>query len=271
MFDFNIKTPSDEDVKKESIELAQNNPNRFSAWYPAVKNVVDTPKTSILSMSYELVSDILDNRGSDEAMQEIKRLSDEVHAFAKVHGYPVFLKNGLFSAKHDWQNTCCVSEGSNVIANIAGIVARWGMVGATPSFELVVRKMIDTIPAFHAFYGEMPITREFRFFSSAENVVSYQPYWPEGAIERQSVDVDNWRELLASMNQLTPLEKTELIAKASLVASKLSGEWPDFHAEKSDSWSIDFLQDKHGNWWLIDVAQAHESYKMNDHEGLVAL
>ncbi len=265
-----LEVPEPVEPKEEYLQrLSDENPNRFSAWYPKVNAVCDTPETLVLPFTVSMLRSIV-NEDPDSAIEELEQLVEKIHEFAEEHGYPVFLKNGLFSSKHDWQETCCVYEDSDLLNHICRIVYTWEMVGNSPSLELVVRKMIKTEPICHAFHGRMPITREFRFFSSGGTITGYQPYWPQKAIEDHSPDQCDWQARLQKISQLTAEDEKDLVEKATSIAKALTGAWNEC-PEKVDNWSIDLLQDAEGDWWMIDAAQEHQSYKMTEDEGLVIL
>jgi hypothetical protein len=258
------------EVENNMKRFSHNNPNRFSAWYPQVKNICNTPETEIIPVSSQLVVSIIDDK-LDDAVDELNQIAEKIFDFAQIHGYPVFIKNGLFSSKHSWDNTCCITEDCDPLMHIARIIYDWETIGRSPSFEIIVRKMIQTTPAFHAFDGNMPVTREFRFFSDGESITGYQPYWPLNAIEGHPVDCEQWKERLCAISLLTVEEQATLVGKASIIGAVLAGEWDNDIPVKSDRWSIDFLQDKDGKWWMIDVAQAHESYCSTPDQGFISL
>lgn len=62
------------------------------------------------------------------------------------------------------------------------------------------------------------------------------------------------------INKETKKEVNHL-KKLSLIVGKELGK---LH----DNWSIDWLQDKDGNWWLIDVAVKEQSYIWKDYRKL---
>lgn len=115
--------------------------------------------------------------------------------------------------------------------------------------HLIVREMIKTEARFTAF-NDMPITQEFRFFARDGVVASYQPYWPAEAFnEHAAPSIPDWKDKLEEMKVIDPDDLTTLGKVAAKVSSELGGYW-----------SIDFLKDKDGIWWLIDMAEGDQSY-----------
>jgi hypothetical protein len=111
-----------------------------------------------------------------------------------------------------------------------------------------VRELLPTNPvAILRAYGDMPLVREFRVFTCDGHVKCIHPYWPRGAVEDGSPD----REV--SFEELWRYRwewQAELESLARQAADAMSG----------DDWSVDFLQDKNGKWWLTDMALAGDSW-----------
>jgi hypothetical protein len=110
------------------------------------------------------------------------------------------------------------------------------------------RKIIETEPIFTAFGGQMPITREFRFFFNNHKLVCFHPYWPATAINGHTED-KNWKEKLDTINKLTAKEEKLLTGLTRAVSYKFEGFW-----------SVDWLQGKDKNWYAIDMATGEDSY-----------
>jgi hypothetical protein len=179
------------------------------------------------------------------------KLMDSIRSAARSIGYPLFLRTDLQSGKHGWKNTCYIPEESLLGKNLAGVVEE-NMLGACcfgPMFEaLVFRKFLDLDATFIAFYGDMPVNRERRYFIKGGEVVCHHPYWPEHAIDGHTKDVD-WKDKLAALND----EPAEEIALLSGYAKRVSKELPEY-------WSVDFAKAKDGTWYLIDMALGAESF-----------
>ena len=123
-----------------------------------------------------------------------------------------------------------------------------------PILSFIARELLPTVPSFHAFSGNMPIVREFRFFVR-DNVISHwQPYWPENSIEGHTQDPD-WRQKLETLNQITNQEFM-LLSSQSLDVGKVL----------DDFWSIDWLQ-VGLDWYLTDVAIGSSSYAYDRQTG----
>jgi hypothetical protein len=105
---------------------------------------------------------------------------------------------------------------------------------------------------FTAFYGEMPVNPEIRFFVENGEVLCWHWYWIMKAIKEPSVS--NWKEILekekksVSMNDILWLTND-----AKKVAKVLDGYW-----------SVDFCKAKNDKWHLIDCARGELSWHPED-------
>jgi len=98
----------------------------------------------------------------------------------------------------------------------------------------------------------MPIAREFRLFVHKDNILHAQPYWPEHAVAATVQEKDiPWEDLLRAASVLTQAEYDYLACETKKIGIAL----PDHE------WSVDWLQDKDGAWWMIDMAIGGVSFK----------
>ena len=220
--------------------------NDLKYWFTKIKaSGVPTPKTIIVEAPADLI-DILDG----DAKVTTYDLFHRHLASAMIEiGLPCFLRTGHTSNKHSWRDSCFVEDISildhhvmwltefSALADIAGLpVSTWA-----------VRELLPTEPAFHAFLGELPITKERRYFINNGKITHKQPYWPPEAIKHPSTDI--WRPLLDELNRETKEEAEELERLTLQVAKHFHGYW-----------SVDWLWTKRG-WVLIDMAQGKRSFR----------
>src|SRR5438874_2216865 len=64
-------------------------------------------------------------------------------------------------------------------------------------------------------------------------------------------DLEDWRELLAAASILEDEDIEEIATLAGWASGAVGGGY----------WSIDFLQDRHGKWFLTDMADGDRSWK----------
>ena len=106
-----------------------------------------------------------------------------------------------------------------------------------------------TEESFTAFWAELPIRRERRYFAESGKVFCRHPYWIEDAIKKPSRR--DWQAILERLNSDSD-ESSILDNFAAEISSGLEGYW-----------SVDFMLGPHG-WLLIDMAVGEESWHPSD-------
>ena len=212
--------------------------NDITFWYPILENIgMRTPKTQLFYVPDE-IGKIVDG----ERIPEFERLITDVKRALAEYGGEAFLRTGQTSNKHEWRDTCHLTADSNVGAHLAGLV-EFSMMVDLPYTTWAVREMIKTTPLTTAF-RDMPIAQEVRMFVSKGEVVCSHPYWAREAFNNQKGVTAEQVDLLNTLPDMTELNRM-----AEYVSKRFDG-----------SWSVDFLQDEKGEWWLTDMALASSSY-----------
>ncbi|MBD80386.1 MAG: hypothetical protein CL840_15835 [Crocinitomicaceae bacterium] len=244
--------PSEDELLARTIarfEKSKKDPNHIENWFHAViANGIRHPKTQLIPFPIEATIAILKEdqdaffgcKELDEVEQAVKRAFD---TFGKD---ALFLKNSLYSGKHTWNRTCHITRDSNIRNHLGQITYEWLMRSPVYATHMVVRELIETAPVFHAF-GGTPIVQEFRLFAKDGKTYAYQAYWPANSI--LDADTNDWAQKLESISEATQQQMDEMIKGADRVTRTLRGDW-----------SVDFLIDKDGAPWLIDMAVASQSY-----------
>lgn len=113
----------------------------------------------------------------------------------------------------------------------------------------LVRQFLDLEHHFTAFRG-LAISREWRYFATAENVICRHPYWPADALEEHVDEAayPDWRFWLQQIHE--PMDSPEL-DRMAIIAASACGD---------GAWSVDFCRDVAGKWWLLDMATMRDSY-----------
>ena len=215
-------------------------------WYPKIKQLpIPQPKTEIILLTKEEL-EILYNETIP------KSVTDKVKVICDRMGYPCFLRTDLASGKHTWKRSCFVDGETelwkhiwevtsfNLCAGILGLDFR----------ALVVREFIPMDTYFTAFWGDMPVNPERRYFVNNGEVLCHHPYWVEEAIaQSKQPSIVNWREIAKKINTETEEEVKLLTSYAKIVAEQFDGYW-----------SIDFCKAKDSRWILIDMATGSNSW-----------
>ena len=227
-----------------------DNPTRLTYWFPRLQSGIAflLPRTEIIQpFSTLMVIAAVEDREADASrlfsilIERVKRAGDRL-------GWPCFLRTDMTSSKHSWRDTCFLESGDvNLIGrHISNLVIDAECMGAPFSLALVVREMLSTEPAFHAFHGRMPITKERRYFVKDGEVTCHHPYWPARSIARPSVE--DFEPLLREINAESEAEIKLLSSMSRKVSEMVPG-----------AWSVDWLHTTRG-WYLIDMALAESSW-----------
>lgn len=229
--------------------------NSLDEWYPYVRNVVPTPRTRV-HVGPDLLALAL-GESSPMLADAYRSVGGWLQAQGEDLGWPMFVRTGLTSAKHDWRNSCFVPSANDVAPHMNEILEYSAMADlmGLPCDVWVAREMLATEAPFKAFHGQMPITRERRYFVSDGKVIGHHPYWPPEAIEGSFGDVDwDWVQALDALNYESPDEVIALTALSERVSEVMPG-----------AWSVDWLwarrrDDAEAQWFLTDMAHADESF-----------
>jgi hypothetical protein len=166
---------------------------------------------------------------------------------------PFFLRTGHTSGKHQWSRTCYVADYLALEHHVAALVEESAMgFPSLPVGTWAVREMVPTSPICYCEgYGGMPVVREFRFFIRGSRIEHSQPYWPPDAVEQGQPDRSDWAERLEAGRRLSLDDLQTLTALTQAAAAAVGGGY----------WSVDFLQDEDGGWWLTDMAEGEKSFR----------
>lgn len=245
-------------VAARQYEEAKSNPTAFLNWFSSVQKLnIPAPETEVVQVPLDvqrMIQSIESEADQKAVFEALKPFADKIREFGGQHGYPVFIRNSLFSGKHSWRNTCFVKDANAPIeAQITSIFYEWAMVGwGQYACDLVIRKFIPADAPFSAFL-DMPITKEFRFFARDGALEGFQPYWPAGALETANPSKDGWREDLERLHLCDAVLMEQMKEYARSITEVLGGYW-----------SVDFLIDTDGNPWLIDMAEGDKSFMCAD-------
>lgn len=228
--------------------------NDLAYWFPKIEAAgLPVPETRIVTTDVELMG-LLDGEmpvGFEAFLSDLEKASWNV-------GYPCFLRTGHTSGKHDWSDTCYVAGPNHLGRHVAALVEASALadVFGLPTRTWVVRSLIKTTPLFRCErWRGFPVTREFRVFIRDDEFEAMYPYWPEDAVEQGQPDRDDWRDVLRVASEITDDDADKVTFLAGMASAAVGGGY----------WSIDFLQDEGGDWWLTDMADGDRSYRPEPH------
>lgn len=223
--------------------------NDLAYWFPILAGTgVPVPRTQYLRTDVEL-GPLLNGEIPDGWGDFLRQLDA---AAGMVGGYPVFLRTGHGSGKHEWESTCYVQSPGVMGRHVAALV-EWSecvdMIGL-PYRTWAVREFLSLEAPFRAAgYRGMPVNRERRYFVEGGRVLCSHPYWPTEAVERGRPSDPDWRVKLAALNQQPPGEVALLTGLSERVSRAFDG-----------AWSLDWAKATDGTWYAIDMAEAVRSW-----------
>lgn len=234
---------------EDTTNYENENRNGMAYWFPLLKQIkMRVPKTILVHTGDADLSPMVDGQEPTNFDNFYNRLVSAIDEM----GTPCFLRSGMTSNKHAWDNSCYVTSTDkkhiarhiyeiveySYMANIAGLPLDYSI--------WAVRDLIKTKPLFTSFQN-MPITKERRVFIKDGKVQCNHPYWLKSAFDRYSPE--EWKLHGEELAFLSKEEEEELTSMATYVGKYFTGYW-----------SVDFLQDVNGDWWLTDMAVGDRSF-----------
>lgn len=228
-------------------------------WYPKIKDLgILTPDTEIIVLDKQDEELIV---VCDGDLSVITAHWDEIINKANKIGFPLFMRTDEFSGKHHWKDTCYVTKEEDLKQHIYNLFEEsfCASIMGLPLKAIVFRKYIPMANLFKAFYGEMPVNPELRFFVKDGKVLCWHWYWVEDAIERGTKEgilpIDWKNQINQAKDNFTESEISQLTKSSQEISNKLPG-----------CWSVDFCLSKENKWILIDMAEGHKSWHPEDCE-----
>lgn len=231
--------------------------NSLLYWYPKISDLgIPTPETKIVLLSDRERKEYL--FGEDDWFNT-SRLEKKVEKVIKEEfKLPIFMRTDYYSGKHSWNKTCYVDNLGKLSKNLFELVVESKMadvMGAgLPLNAVVVRGFIPMDSKFTAFFGEMPVNPERRYFIRDGKVLCHHPYWIKEAIQKGTSKPlpENWGGIVDEINIESKEEIKILTGYSKGVADVLDGFW-----------SVDFCKARDGRWVLIDCAEGNKSWHPN--------
>lgn len=225
----------------------------LSYWFPLIQAAgVPVPRTEIIKMPEEAQQNVWNafDGKLDGNVESFTGFCRSIEAAASNMGYPFFLRTDHTSGKHSWDKTCFVRFAQDIPTHVFAIAefSECCSLMGLPWDVWAVREYLPIMPVGACpGYGNMPVTREFRFFVDDGVIRCRHPYWPGHAIEQGGL----YLKAIAYEDLCTPRtdEDTATIDRLAQLAGKAVG----------GSWSIDLLETGRG-WFVTDMAEANKSF-----------
>lgn len=261
---FNIKEITKAEIeegRRNWINGLQSDPNRFSYWFDKILCVEDhdiqLPTSIVVNIPEELFDRFFLEKKTDKQVVS-DWLEKVVMPIVSKTTLPIFIKNGNFSNKFDFNNSCLLRDKSleGLVNHVCNIQYTGLMLETDGYLELVLREWIEPEPETECIYNGMPLRPEMRlFYDFDEHKYLYDVnYWDwdycHKAISKNPQDLEVYERQYPIISEKLAYRRDMLfptIIKALESVTELKGKW-----------SVDFILDAQGAW-LIDMAVAQRS------------
>ena len=225
--------------------MLEPNEDSFLIYWPKIKDLpIKQPKSKIVLLSKKEFKATFD--GCPQSL--VDKVAKAITSFT----LPVFIRTDLSSAKHYWKTTCFYDGQKDLRKHLYGIMEfnHCADFFGLPFVAIVIREYIPMASGFTAFYGDMPVNPERRYFIKDGQVVCHHHYWIEEAIDQSKEPSEkSWRDIAKNLNHESKDEIDLLTGYALQVAQVMDGFW-----------SVDFCKAVTGDWYLIDMATGQNSW-----------
>jgi hypothetical protein len=222
-------------------------------WWPVVVELkIPAPKTTIVHLSKRELTALHSEKIPKSVVRKVKKAAEQ-------YGYPFFLRTDCASGKHSWKESCYVPKDDELWTHVYEVVVfnLTADIFGLPFRCLVVREYIPLEAKFTAFWGEMPVAKERRYFVRDGKVECHHEYWVEGAIRQgmqgRDIPESEWLPQWQDLNRQDDDEITLLTGYTKAIGKELAGYW-----------SVDFAKAQDGRWLLIDMGRGEISYHKED-------
>lgn len=239
--------------------------NSLLFWFPKVKALgIPVPKTTWVEFPPQIAHKFFDEETCDDGVKQFQPYLEKLKEEAEAIGYPVFIRSDIASHKHGWKKGAFVRHEDELLDHIINTLEFNEMVGfvGLNYRAIVIREYLELDWRFKAFYGDMPVAKERRYFVMDGKVLCHHPYWTEEAIAEAHKGEgthsflgylphrlpNKWQETLKELNRETEKEVKLLTKYARKISSVLDGYW-----------SVDFAYTRKGEWFLLDMANGYAS------------
>jgi len=252
----------------------KNNINNISNWYPKIKDCgIKTPKTFIIQVPENIMAAFFMDHGDDDLDTIFKWVKENIMPVLSENNlFFFFMKNGTFSNKFDFNNSCrCRANVYEITTQLVNLCYNAELLGAGGISEIAIREFIGVwynlakdIPTI---YNGMLLRPEFRVFYNFDKrkVLYTVNYWDwqychDSICSQNATDkivYESYYDHIAQAFESNKQYVEDLVAKC-MNNVNLTGIW-----------SVDIMLDEQNSeYWLIDMAIAQQSAYWNGEENV---
>ena len=263
--DIRIVKPSEEDLQlahNHYIKWQMENPNNFSYWFPKVaphleEKGIRSPKSKVIQVPENIMNAcFMERKGDYELISEWIRVTVMPELLGAE--FPLFMKNGCFSNKFDFNKSCRLEayDEEAITKNFVNLQGASLLFDTGGNMEIVFREFIQPQKGTRTIYNGMPFRPEMRvFYDFDKHSYCYAVnYWDwdycHERIAENAHDKEVYEAVYPELKDLYEYRKHYFLPRILSAFRRVR--------LLTGIWSADFILDEH-RAWFIDMAVANRS------------
>lgn len=267
---------------QESIweKWLRTNPNNFSYWFPHVASLdgkgISVPHSEVVPVPTDVLNAFFMEKEDDA--EKVNKWVTEAVAPVISEKFPagkLFIKNGCFSGKIRFSESCLIEDPSDIVTltkHISNIQYDSLCLDTCGNLEMVLREYIEPEPDTPTIYHGMPLRPEVRIFYNFDShrYLYAANYWDwkecHDGICRHKEDGEVYENIYPSLRE--KLARRLIKHLPSILRALDSVDTLKMPNNIYNIWSVDFILEE-DRAWLIDMAVAwHSAYWNKEKAGL---
>ena len=251
-----------EEAHKHYIKWQIENPNNFSYWFPKVapyleERGIKSPKSKVMSVPDDVMEACFLEKKTDADLIQ-KWVHTEVMPALWGAEFPLFMKNGCFSNKFDFNKSCRLEayDEETITKNFVNLQGESLLYDTGGNMEIVFREFIQPPKGTPAIYNGMPFRPEMRIFYDFDNhsycyAVNYWDWdYCHDRIAEDEHDKEVYESYYPKLKEMYEYRMRYFLPRILAGLRRVD--------KMTGTWSLDFILDEH-EAWFIDAAVACQS------------
>ena len=260
-----IRKPTPEQLAeghKRFIRWQMENPNNFSYWFPKVaphleERGIRSPKSKVIPVPENIMNAcFMERKGDYELISEWIRVTVMPELLGAE--FPLFMKNGCFSNKFDFNKSCRLEayDEEAITKNFVNLQGESLLYDTGGNMEIVFREFIQPPKGTPAIYNGMPFRPEMRvFYDFDKHSYCYAVnYWDwdycHDRIAEDEHDKEVYESYYPKLKEMYEYRMRYFLPRILAGLRRVD--------KMTGTWSLDFILDEH-EAWFIDAAVACQS------------
>ena len=251
-----------EEAHKHYIKWQIENPNNFAYWFPKVapyleERGIKSPKSKVMSVPDDVMEACFLEKKTDADLIQ-KWVHTEVMPALWGAEFPLFMKNGCFSNKFDFNKSCRLEayDEEAITKNFVNLQGESLLYDTGGNMEIVFREFIQPPKGTPAIYNGMPFRPEMRvFYDFDKHSYCYAVnYWDwdycHDRIAEDEHDKEVYESYYPKLKEMYEYRMRYFLPRILAGLRRVD--------KMTGTWSLDFILDEH-EAWFIDAAVACQS------------